>query len=543
MPKFLRVVLCLAAFLLITIFAGCGKSGSNAPVNGEKAVTFNLRAEAKTIDPQLETDESTSKVLAMCMEGLVRLGKKAGEVVPGAAKKWTVSKNGLVWTFYLRKDAKWSNGKSVTANDFMFAIKRALTPSTAAQYAYIFYYMKNAEDYNTGKIKDFSKVGLKVINDYEIQFTLNNPVTYFAQILAMAPAYPVNEQFYNSVKDQFALNAKDLLYNGPYELTSWIPNGKYKFVKNPYYWNKKNIKIDKINFLMVDNYNTAANMFRSGGLDMTMITGDQIPQFKNSKDMHQLPSGGIWYLQFNVKNKFFKNLKIRKAVAMAINRDVFCKNIAKDGSLPARAFVPPGIAGAKGNTFRDEYAKSYFKDNVKEAQKLYKKGLAELNYKGKVHVTLLVGQSDKDRKYAQYFQQQLFENLGMNVSIESNTFQGRLVKMHQGDYDMVYAGWSPDYNDPLTFMNLWITGGGNNDTGWSNAQYDKDINIAETNGNNSIRMKAMANAEKILMSQMPVVPITFDYRTWLIRPWLKGYVIRNAGTEISFYWAYIANSK
>jgi oligopeptide transport system substrate-binding protein len=540
MPKLLRVILCLTVYSSLFLLAGCGKSENSSVAANQKVVTYNLRAEAKTIDPQLTTDVPAAIVLGTCMEGLVRQGKKPGEIIPGAAKKWTVSKNGLVWTFYLRKDAKWSNGAQVTAKDFMFSFQRALKPSTAAQYAYMLYYLKNSEAYNTGKIKDFSKVGIKLINNYELQFTLTNPVSFFPQLLANSISYPINEKFYNSVKGQFALNAKDLLYNGPYKIINWVPNGKYKFEKNPYYWNEKNIKINRINYVIVNNYNTAANMFRSGELDMTRISGDQIPQFKNSKNLHQKPSGGIWYLEFNVKNKFFKNEKIRKAVALSINRDVFCKNIERDGSIPARSFVPPGIAGTKGTTFRKEYKGSYFKYNVKEAQKLYKEGLKELGYKGKVHVKLLIDQKDSATKYAQFFQQELYKNLGMDVSIEPNTFQGRIQKMHSGNYDFVYAGWNPDYNDPLTFINMWVTNGGNNNTGWSNTKYDKYVQIASTSPDNKIRMKAMADAEKILMIQMPIVPITFNAVSRLVKPWLKGYVFRSSGINVSFYWAYIA---
>ena len=542
MQKRIYFLLACLTGLLVLFTSGCGKSDSTTK-SGQPIVTFNLRSEGKTIDPQLQTSESSSKVDGMCMEGLISFGKKSGEIIPGVAEKWEVSKDGKIMTFYLRKNAKWSNGEPVTSNDFLFAFKRALEPATAAQYAYLLYTIKNAEAYNTGKIKDFSKVGVKAIDDNTFELTLNVGVPYFTQILAMPICFPLNEKFYNSVKDQYALEASTMLYNGAYTIKNWIPNGKYEFEKNPHYWNKDNIKITNINFSLVDNYNTAANMYKSNELDMCMITGDQLPQFKGKKYLHPVSAGGVWYLQFNNKNKYFKNQKIRQAVALAINRDVFCKSIRKDGSIPARAFVSPGIAGGtvdgKAIDFRDRFGMEYFKFDLQKAKKLYSEGLKELGVKGPVKVKLLMGTQDSARRDCQYIQQVLFKNLDMDVQLEPNTFQGRLTKMDQGDYDFVYAGWSPDFNDPVNLLDLWVTDGGNNNTGFSNAQYDKDIDTAQTSANNDIRMKALDNAEKILMDEMPITPLYFPIRNWLIRPWLKDVVIRSCGTEISFEWATI----
>ena len=245
-------------------------------------------------------------------------------------------------------------------------------PEIAAQYAYMVYNIKNAKEYNTGKIKDFSKVGIKAPDDYTLIITLEQAVPFFDQILTFCATYPVNESFWNKVGDQFALDKNSLLYNGPYIIKNWIPGGQYEMTKNPYYWNKDNIKIENITMLMIDNYNTAANMYKNGELDITPISGDQLAQFKGSKDIRRI-ADSVWFFKFNVTSKYFKNEKIRQAVSLAINRNVFCDDIRKDGSLPAYAFVPPGIAGGTVNgkqiSFRERCGDEYFKFDPVKAKK------------------------------------------------------------------------------------------------------------------------------------------------------------------------------
>ena len=506
-------------------------------------VTFNLRVESQTIDPQLITGETGGAVAATCMEGLTRFGKKSGETVPGVAEKWETSEDGLNWTFHLRKNAKWSNGESVTANDFHFGFKRLFEPVTGAQYAYMFYYIDKAEEYNTGKIVDFSKVGIKVVDDYTLEFKLAKPCTFFTQLLAMSGAYPINEKFYEGIEgdDNYALEVDYMLYNGPWILQKWLPGngGKFEFIKSPYYWNKENIKINELEYQLVSEYNTAANLYKNGQLDITMISGDQLELFKNDPELHHFADGGVWYLQFNTTSKFFKNQKIRKAFALAINRKVFCENIRKDSSIPAEAFVPPGTFGGDGKTFRDRFGDSYFKEDVIEAKKLLEEGLKEIGHTGPVEIKLLTGNNDVGRRDGQYLQEELRKNLGVNIILDQNTFQERLLKMQQNDFDFVYAGWGPDYNDPMTFLSLFMTGGGNNHGRYSEEEFDNLLEQANSSQDNDVRMKAMAKAENKLLTDMGIAPLYYSSRNWLIKPWLKDSIIRMTGPYVSFYWAYI----
>ncbi len=500
-------------------------------------VVFNLNRSSKSIDPQLVTGITGAQVDAACIEGLTRV-KQAGHAVPAAAKSWKVSKDGTVYTFYLRKDAKWSNGQPVTAHDFLFGMKRTLMPSTASQYGYYLYNIKNAEAYNTGKIKDFNKVGIKALNPYTLQITLNAPCTYFPQIVSGSPTMPCNEAFFNKVNKNYALTPKDMIYNGPWELTQWITGagGKYVFKKNPYYWNKKNIKIDNLVYDLVADPNTSAAMFRTGQIDLTHITANQIPQFKNSNELLSVPAGGIMYLEFNLHNKYLKNLKIRKAISLAINRTELCNYIIKNGSKPAYALVPPGTKGPDNKGFRQVYGSYNIKVNIKEAKKLFAEGLKELGVKPPIHLKLLLDNSGIRPKICVFIQQQLKKNLGLDVAIDVETFQGRLVKMQQHNFDMVFGGWIPDYNDPMTYMNLFVTGGGNNDPQFSNKEYDKLISEATVSPNNDKRMADMHKAEEILIKNAPIVPLFYPYASFLKKTWLKGVVFNPSA---SLYWAYI----
>ncbi|HJO96023.1 MAG TPA: peptide ABC transporter substrate-binding protein [Victivallales bacterium] len=507
-------------------------------------VLFNLGEASKSIDPQLVTGITGSQVDVACMEGLTNV-KKDGVTVPAGAKSWTISKDGLVYTFHLRKNAKWSNGEAVTANDYFFGMKRALEPATAAQYAYFLYNVKNAEAYNSSKIKDFSKVGIKVINKYTLQITLAAPCTYFLQLVSAPTTFPCNEKFYNKVKSNYALTPKDMLYNGPWEMTQWITGagGKFVFKKNPYYWDKKNIKIDNLIFKLINNPNTIAIMFKTNQLDLAKITADQLSQFKYNpeykKEIKYIPGGGLWYLEFNMHNKYLKNQKIRRAITLAINRSQLCKFVLKNHSKPLYAFIPPGTKGPDGKTFREAYGNYNIKENIKEAKKLLAEGKKELGITGPIHIKLLLNQGGVNQKVCVFIQQQLMKNLGLNVTLDVQTFQGRLVKMQQHDFDMIYAGWIPDYNDPMTYFDMFITGGGNNDPQYSDKEYDSLISKAKISPNDNQRMKYMHQAEQIFMKANPIAPLFVPYAIWLEKSWLKNVEFTQITPAVNFRWAYV----
>ena len=513
------------------------KSVKTTKADSSKKIVFNLQRIPETMDPSLRTDVSASRALGPCMEGLVKYGKESGKMIPAAAESWELADDNLTWTFKLRKDAKWSNGYPLTAHDFVFSAKRALEPATGAQYSYQLYYIEGAKEFNLQEDKDFTKVGIKAIDDYTLQIKLGKPCTFFLQLLTNSIYYPINEKFYSEVENKFALNADKLIYNGPWKIKNWVHGGKFTYERNTNFWDETIPKTSDLEFLLIPDLNTAANMYRSGELDVTEISGEQLPQFEKNNNIIKNPSG-VYYLQMNTKNRFFKNEKIRQAVSMAINREVFCKYVRKDGSIPGTAFVPTGVAGNEGQTFRDEFGKDILKYNPEKAKELLKEGLKEISFSGTMKVSLLIDQTDDRRRDAQFIQEELHKNLGINVVLEPNTFQSRIAKQSNKDFDFVYGGWLPDYNDPLTYIDLWYSTGGNNNSSWGDPEYDRLVDIASTSSNNKERMEAMAKAEQIMLKGLPVVPLYYTVSNWLVNKDLKDVIIRPVGLFPEFTYAY-----
>lgn len=536
----------IVAVLIVGVIAGCGTPGKKAAANSttpkaagakEAKLIWNMEYEPKTLDPQKATDISATEISFACLEGLTRIGEN-GKVLPGMAESWENKEN--LWIFHLRKDAKWSNSEVITAGAFYFGIKRAIDPETASEYSYMTYFIKNAQAFNEKKEKDFGKVGVKVIDDYTLQFELERPASYFASIVGTLMIYfPVNEKYYNANKEGFASSAETLLYNGPWLMTEWVHDSKAVFKKNPNYWNKDNIKLDEMTFLMIKDPTTAAQMYKNNEINVTYISGVDLPAFTGNSELKQFSDGTSAYLEMNVKNKILSNAKIRKAIAYVIDRDILVNKVIADGSIKAQSFIPDGFPG-KTATFRADYGREYFKDaNVEEAKKLFAEGLKELKIKGPVKLKLTCDNRETTQKYMQYVQEQLNKNLGIEITLEPVTFQIRLQKMTSKDFDIVMALWGADYLDPMTFMDLWLTGGGNNHTSWSNKSYDEAIRVAQISGDEVVRMDAMAQAEKVLMEEMPVAPLFFRTRNVVIKPNIKGVVTIPLANNVDFYGAYI----
>ena len=527
--KFLVVLLVMGVF-----FSACGDKKTADKEEVKKVLRVGIPDEPGSLDPQLTTDAVAIQVDGNVFEGLTRQDKE-GNVIPGVAESWEVE--GKVWTFKLRKDAKWSNGEPVTANDFAFAWKRALDPETAAEYSYILYYIKNAAAYNMGEMSDFSKVGIKAIDDYTLQVELERPAAYFASLLSFPTYYPLNEKYYNEVGDEYALEKENMIYNGPYTIDTWEHGSKIIIKKNPNYWNKDAFKIEEIEMIMINDSNTALNMYLNNELDITRISGDNLPDYIGSPELNTYSDGSVFYFEFNTKDKLFSNRKIREAFALAIDREMLVGKIRKDGSQAATSFVPIGFPG-KNKTFREDYGVEVFEDgNTEKAKKLLLEGLSEIGHKGAVEVTILIDNTDAGQKEGQYYQEQLSKKLGINVKLEPVTFQIRLQKMTSKDFQIGMAGWGPDYNDPMTYLDLWVTDGGHNHSSWSNAEYDRLIELAYNSFDQDERMDAMAKAEEILLTEFPIVPTFFRNRNALVKPNVKGVVFRAIGSDTIYDFA------
>jgi len=541
--KFLIYFLVLT-FLAASILTGCGNNGSNSSTaqsksNSTKQVLhLNLGDEPPMLDPAKSTDGVSFQILNAVLEGLVRLGDdqkpKEGS---GLAKSWEVSNDGLTYIFHLKDNIKWSDGNPITAYDFEYSWKRALDPKTASQYAYIMYPIKNAEAYNSGKASADS-VGVKALDDKTLKVELHEPTPYFLSLTSFITYLPLEKSFVEKEGDKLASSPSDLVYSGPFVLKTWNHEQNIVLVKNDNYWDKNNVKLSEIDFDMVKDLNTVAQGYDSGQYDEINISGDFVPKYKDQVKVH--PNGFTYFLGFNTLNPVFKNANIRKAFTISIDRKSFTENVLKDGSIPAYAFVPNGITGLNGD-FRKEAGEALFKEDVNEAKSLLKKGMEELNITKLPKITLLADDTDVAKKEAQAIQQFWKNNLGVDVTIQNVSYKIRLQMFSKQQYDVCLTRWGADYNDPMTFLDLWTTDAGNNNVKYSNPKYDELIKEAKATNDNAVRMEKMKEAEKILMDDMPVGPLFYSATAYVQRDYVKGWVRHSVGVDSDWKWTYIEN--
>ncbi|WP_434639740.1 peptide ABC transporter substrate-binding protein [Thermoanaerobacterium thermosaccharolyticum] len=529
---------------LSAVLAGCGGSASNSASNSgndKQVLNLNLIQEPPTLDPQKAKDVVSIDILTEVLDGLTRYDKD-GKIKPGSglAKSWDISNDGLTYTFHLR-DAKWSDGNPITAQDFEYAWKRALDPNTASQYAYQLFYIKGAEEYNSGK-GSADQVAVKALDDKTLQVTLKAPTPQFLGLTSFVTYLPLEKSIYEKYGDKVGTDPDKLVYSGPFVISQWNHEQSITLKKNKDYWDSSSVKLQTVNFSMIKDNNTLVQNYDNNTLDSIFVPGDYIDKYKNSSEYSDKALATNWYVQFNTKSPVFKNADIRKAFTLAIDRKTFVEQVTKDGSIPAEAVVPPGVPGYNGD-FRKEAGETYFKDNdVAQAKELLKKGMSELGISKLPTITLLGDDTDNAKKYDQALQQMWKQNLGVNVQIQNVAFKVRLDMMDKGNYDMVFAGWGADYNDPLTFLDMWETNNGNNTAFYSNPEYDKLIDEAKVNGDLKSRNDQLIQAEKILMNDMPIGPVYFQARPFVVKPYVKDLYFPTFGSDWEFKWAYIQNN-
>lgn len=545
-----------------TVLAACGSknegtgntdTGSASEGNGlakDQILKINLSAEPPTLDPAQAKDSQTNTVLKFLYEGLVRIDAD-GKEQAGVAKDWTISEDGLKYVFNLNPDAKWSNGDAITAEDFVRSWERALKPETASPYAYQLYYIKGAEGYNLSKdetykgtkVTDFSQVGVKATDEHTLEVTLENPTPYFLGLTAFYTYYPVHASA--DTNDKFFTDYKNMIVNGPFVMDQYSKGQKIVVKKNDGYHAAADIKLAEIDMSLTNSSASELQAYKSGQLDYTgapngEIPSDQIPSVK-AELPDEFKATGIastYYYQFNVNEAPFNNVKIRKAFAMAIQRQLIVDKVTQGGQIPAFGFVPPGIRGENGE-FRDEHKDDYFTENVDEAKKLLAEGMKEEGYTTLPAVTLIYNTSDGHAKIALAIADMWKQNLGVDVKTENQEWGVFLENRQNQNFQVARAGWSADYNDPYNFLEMWTTGNTNNDSKFSNEQYDKDVKETVKSADPAARMAAFADAEKILIQdEMGVMPIYYYTNVSLTKPYLKGVQLDFSGA-IDFTRAYL----
>ncbi|GEP20182.1 peptide ABC transporter substrate-binding protein [Pediococcus argentinicus] len=527
----------------VLLLAACGnKSAKN--LADKQEINWSEKAELPTMDLSLGTDEISFTTLNNTNEGLVRLGKD-NKVEPGVAKKTEVSKDGKTYTFQLRKDAKWSNGDDVTAQDFVYSWQRTNDPKTGAQYSYLFSGVKNADKIQAKKAP-VSSLGIKADGKYKLTVQLEKPIPYFKLLLGFPSFFPQDKKVVDKFGSKYGTAAKYQVYNGPFELKGWTgTNLKWSLEKNKNYWDKKAVKLDKINDQVVKDPQTGLNQFQSKQLDETLLVGNQVKNLKTNKSFVLRKQARNAYLEYNQKKvKELKNLKIRQAISYAINRKQLTKNVLADGSSEPRGFVTAGLAKnpKTGVDFaQDSYTKEGVSYDLDKAKELWKEGLKETGKKN-IELNLLVDDADNNKRTSEFLQGALEKLPGLKINIETVPYKTRLARSVKGQFDLVVTLWGADFSDPISDVGLLTSGNSFNNGHWSNKEYDKLIDKANNADANSLenRWNDMAEAQKISMKDQAVAPLYDGTVPQLMNKNIKGLVYNTAGIPYNFKEAYVA---
>lgn len=474
--------------------------------------------DAKDLDPQTNTSNSEGHVIRNLFEGLVIKDPRTADPIPGIALDWKVSKDGKKYTFNLNPKAKWSDGTPVTAEDMVYSWTRLLEPKTAAENATFAYNILNGKEFNQGKLKDASKLGLKALSPTVFEVTLDKTVPYFIRLISHYNFYPVPKKAIEKYGIKWT-RPENMISNGPFILKSWELNKGITIVKNPQYWEKDKVQLEKVHFLVL-NSETEEKMFRAGKLhSVAEIPMEKIPYWeKEGKDVfHRSLLLGTYFYWMNVNKAPLDNLLVRRALNLAIDRNKITHLVTKGNQLEATAFVPPGCGGYQPVPVLPKDG-----SEIKKAQKY----LAQAGYrdgKGFPKIQLIYNTNSNIKKIAEATQAMWKENLNIDVEIVNMEWKVLLDTMSQKDYFIGRASWTADYNDPTTFLNLFLSHAENNNAGWKNAEFDKWMSESEVEMSPKKRLELLKRAEAVLLSELPVLPIYYFTRFTLRSPKVMGW--------------------
>lgn len=519
-------VLSVVSAIMTVFFMSTMLAGFTMAKKANQSVVYNLGVDPKTIDISLNNAVDGSVVASAVFEGLT-MSDPNNNILPAAADKWTISKDGKTYTFHIRSTAKWSDGKPVTANDFYFSWMRLLDPKTAADYVSQTFYIKNAEayySYATGQSKtkvDLSQVGLKVVNPSTFQVTLAAPTPYFLSLCAWSGFFPQREDIVSKDSLGWATKPETYIGNGPYKLTSWKHKDSMTFVKNTNYWNAKNIKLTDLKFTMVEDTTVALQAWERGDMDViNSMPLTEVPRLIAEKKDVVSPAYSCAYVEFNTTKYPTNNVKFRQALSMAIDRTAIVRDVLKAGQKPGIAFVPNGSAEPNGKDFRGTqgYDTCPATANIEKAKQLLKESKVDLS---KVHLVYSYNTQSTNTKIAQVLQA-MWAQIGVKVELQNSEWAVFQASRTAGNFQICRGGWGGDYLDPMTFLDLFTKKNGNNDPKYSNPRYEGLIAAAKAEPNPVTRMKYLHQAEDQLMTDMPVAPISFAVTQMCVKPNVKG---------------------
>lgn len=519
-----RVIIGFAAAMALFLFTGCGGGIPNADEGVRDGILLlGNGAEPKTLDPQRATGVTENKIISALIEGLITYHPTDDNLPePGVAYRWEANEDYSEWTFYLRPDALWSNGDPVLASDFVYSYARMLDPAFPGEYGQMLFIMENAEAFNRGEITDFGQVGVKAVDERTLRFRLVGPIPFFLGMLKHYSWYPVHPATIEAHGGPLNMSGDwtlpgNFVGNGSFVLKEWRPNQFIRVVKSPTYWDRERMRINEIYFFAIEDINTEQRMFNSGRLHVTnSVPTNDLPSLRrNRPDVLRIdPYLGTYFFRFNTTRAPLDNPLVRKALNWSIDRRLIVDRVALGDQQPAFSFVPPGF---------DDYPTREFVGFDPERARAY---LAEAGFpggRGFPQLNLLFNTSESHRKIAEAIVAMWNENLSINLQLENKEWKVYLDAQSHLNYDISRAGWIGDYMDPITFLEMFTTGNGNNDTGWSNMEYDALIAKAFRSRTPEEHIDALMRAEEILMTELPIAPLYFYTRIFLKDPRLGGW--------------------
>lgn len=547
MSKLKGVLAGVATISLGMLLAACG-NGNSSSKSAAQSGTLNLSTTAPldTIDISKSTGfGQTGNVF----ESFYRLGKN-GKPTAGLAKTGTVSKDGKTWTFKIR-DSKWSNGDPIVAQDFVYSWRRSLNPKTASPYAYLFSGVKNADAIIAGK-KSPNALGISAPDKKTVVVKLNRPIAYFRVLMAYPLFGPQNEKVVKKYGNRYATKAQYQVYSGPFKIKGWNgTNDTWSFVKNNDYWDKKVVKLNKINYQVVKSNNTGYQMYQQGKLDLTPLSSEQVKNLKSNNDFTQYPYSLVRFLLYNFKDKNAVNRKalnnknIRLALSLSIDRDIVTKKVLGNGSTLPKGFVANDLAAnpKTGIDFAKEQAvKNTVDYNPALAKKYWQKGLQEIGQKSLTFDVLSSNDEADSDQLTQYLQSQWTKELkGIKINITNIPDKSTTSRAQQGNFDIYLSHWGGDFNDPMTFMQIPMTGTSYNYGKWSNSEYDNLVKKAgnQDANNPDTRWNDLISAAKIVNSNQAITPIYQQTTAYLQNKRVHGIIHNTAGTQWSYKYAYV----
>ena len=523
MPRANRRAAAIALLLFAASFASCEKAETNVEKGNRLQILHRSNGqEVQDLDPHTANSTGEFNILSALLEGLVAEDPQDLHPVPGVAERWEISPDGKTYTFHLRADAKWSNGDPVTSRDFLLSFRRILSPALAADNAYMLYAVANAEAFNKGKLKEFDEVGFRAPDDRTLVISLASPTPYFLSLLSHYSWFPIHGPTVEKFGPVFERGSRwtrpgRFVGNGPFTLEDWRVNVRVSVKKSPLYWDAKTVTLNGIVFHTIDSLNVEERAFRSGQVHTTdAIPINRIDRYRReAPELLRIdPYLGTYFYRVNTTKPPLDNRLVRRALAMSIDRQTIVDKVTRGAQLPATSFTPPNTAG-----YTADAVLPYDVDGARRA-------LADAGFpdgRGLPPIEILFDTSENHRTIAEAIQQMWRENLNVTASLVNQEQKVYFNSRRQMDYQVVRSSWIGDYNDPNSFLDLWVTSGGNNMTGWSNPAYDALIAEARQAANPAARFAAFQKAEATLLEEAPILPIYFYTHCFLLRPNVKGW--------------------